>query len=164
MDLIYPLKPYGAKVFTKMINYLLDTNLLLRLSDNTSPDRALTEQAILKLRVKGDLLCITTQNLIEFWAVVTRPTNVNGYGWTTQQAAAEIQYLRNKFIYLPDPPDVLQHWLALVAQHDIKGRRTHDARLAAVMQAHGITHLLTFNTDDFKPFTNLTLIHPGDGI
>ncbi len=83
-----------------MINYLLDTNLLIRLRDNTSPDRALTEQAILKLRVKGDLLCITTQNLIEFWAVVTRPTNVNGYGWTTQQAAAEIQPLPTSRLFI----------------------------------------------------------------
>ena len=157
-----PLKHYAAKVFTKMINYLLDTNLLLRLSDNASPHRALTEQAILKLRVNGDLLCLTTQNLIEFWTVVTRPTNVNGYGWTTQQAAAEVQYLLKKFVHLPDPPDVLTHWLTLVSQHDIKGRRTHDARLAAVMLAHGVTHLLTFNTSDFASFTNISLVHPSD--
>jgi predicted nucleic acid-binding protein len=162
MGRICLLKRYTAKVFTKMTNYLLDTNLLLRLSDQASPDRALTEQAILKLRVNGDLLCITTQNLMEFWAVVTRPTNVNGYGWSTQEAAAEVQYLLKKFVHLPDPPDVLQHWLALVSQYDIKGRRTHDARLAAVMLAHGITHLLTFNTGDFASFTNISLVHPSD--
>ena len=104
MGRICPPKHYDAKVFTKMINYLLDTNLLLRLSDKASPDRALTEQVILKLRINGDLLCITTQNLIEFWAVVTRPPNVNGYGWTTQQAAAEVQYLLKKFLHLADSP------------------------------------------------------------
>ena len=104
MGRICPPKHYDAKVFTKMINYLLDTNLLLRLSDKASPDRALTEQVILKLRINGDLLCITTQNLLEFWAVVTRPPNVNGYGWTTQQATAEVQYLLQKFVHLADSP------------------------------------------------------------
>ena len=104
MGRICPPKHYDAKVFTKMINYLLDTNLLLRLSDKASPDRALTEQAILKLRINGDLLCITTQNLLEFWAVVTRPANVNGYGWAAQQATAEVQYLLQKFVHLADSP------------------------------------------------------------
>jgi predicted nucleic acid-binding protein len=57
---------------------------------------------------------------------------------------------------------MLPHWLTLVAQHDIKGRRTHDARLVAVMLAHRVTHLLTFNTGDFASFTNISLVHPSD--
>lgn len=145
-----------------MNTFLIDTNLLLRLSDQTSPDRALTEQAITKLKLRGDVPCITTQNLIEFWPVVTCPRNVNGFDWTTQQAEAEIKLLLNKFPLLPDPSDVLTHWLMLVAQHDIKGRRTHDARLVAVMLAHGVTHLLTFNTGDFASFTKISLVHPSD--
>ena len=145
-----------------MIKYLLDTNLLLRLSDKISADRTLAENAIAKLLANGDQLCMTAQNLIEFWAVVTRPRNVNGFDWTTQQAEAEINSLLNKFPLLPDSPEVLKHWLSLVSQYDIKGRRTHDARLAAVMLAHGVTHLLTFNTDDFKSFMNLSLVHPND--
>ena len=147
-----------------MKRILLDTNLLLRMHDVASPDQPIAEEAIVKLRLRGDLLCITVQNLIEFWSVATRPVNVNGLAWATQRAEIEVNLLLNNFSLLPDPPDVLKYWLALVAQHDIKGRRTHDARLAAVMQAHGITHLLTFNPDDFKSFTNLTLIHPSDGI
>jgi len=145
-----------------MNTFLIDTNLLLRLSDQTSPDRALTEQAITKLKLRGDVPCITTQNLIEFWSVVTRPRNVNGFDWTTQQAEAEIKLLLNKFPLLPDPSDVLTHWLRLVAQYDIKGRRPHDARLAVVMLSHGVTHLLTFNTGDFASFTNISLVHPSD--
>ena len=37
-----------------------------------------------------------------------------------------------------------------------------DARLAAVMLSHGVTHLLTFNTGDFASFTNISLVHPSD--
>lgn len=156
------MKHFDAKAFTKMTKYLLDTNLLLRLSDRVSADRILAEEGITKLRRNGDELCITVQNLIEFWAVVTRPCNVNGFDWTTQQAETEINILLNKFPLLSDSPDVLTHWLALVSQHDIKGRRTHDARLVAVMLAPGVTHLLTFNTGDFASFTHISLVHPHD--
>jgi predicted nucleic acid-binding protein len=145
-----------------MTKYLLDTNLLLRLSDLVSPDRILAEDAITKLRRNGDLPCITVQNLIEFWAVVTRPRNVNGFDWTTQQAETEVNLLLSKFPLLPDPSEVLTYWLPLVAQRDIKGRRAHDARLVAVMLSHGVTHLLTFNTGDFASFSNISLVHPGD--
>ncbi|MBL8203869.1 MAG: PIN domain-containing protein [Blastocatellia bacterium] len=145
-----------------MTKFLLDTNLLLRSCDQLSPDRLLAERAVAKLLGNGDEAYLTTQNLIEFWDVVTRPRNVNGFDWTTQRAEAELKLWLNKFPLLPDPSDVLTHWLRLVAQHDIKGRRTHDARLVAVMLAHGVTHLLTFNTGDFTSFTKISLVHPSD--
>ena len=145
-----------------MPQILLDTNLLLRMHDPNSPDQQLAEEAVVKLRLRGDLPCITAQNLMEFWSVATRPRNVNGFDWTTQRTEAEIKLMLNTFFLLPDSPNVLPHWLALVAQHDIKGRRTHDARLVAVMLAHGVTHLLTFNTGDFTSFTKISLVHPSD--
>lgn len=143
-----------------MATFLVDTNLLLRLSDKTSSSRDLVEQAIGSLRLRGDLLCITAQNIVEFWAVATRPLEANGLGWTTQRTGTEVEQLLNTFRLLQDSPDILTHWQALVTAHDIKGKKTHDARLVAVMQAHGVTHLLTFNTDDFKGYHEITLIHP----
>ncbi len=46
----------------------------------------------------------------------------------------------------------------------VKGKRTHDIRLLAVMKASKITHLLTFNPDDFIPVPNITIVHPQDFI
>jgi hypothetical protein len=40
------------------------------------------------------------------------------------------------------------------------GKQAHDTRLVAAMTVHQITHLLTFNTDDFKRFTEITAIDP----
>jgi predicted nucleic acid-binding protein len=145
-----------------MTKYLIDTNLLLRMSDDTSPMHLLAISASTGLLAQGHEIYLTSQNLIEFWSVVTHPRNVNGFDWTTPQARTEIELLLNKFPLLPDSPDILKYWLALVAQHDIKGRRTHDARLATVMLAHGVTHLLTFNTGDFSSFSNISLVHPSD--
>ncbi|HZF38791.1 MAG TPA: PIN domain-containing protein [Blastocatellia bacterium] len=145
-----------------MATFLLDTNLLLRLSDGASPHQALADQAIKRLRLRGDRLCLTAQNLIEFWAVATRPAPANGFGWDTQKTRVEIDQLLNKFPLLDDMPAILTNWINLVTTHGVKGKKVHDARLVAVMQAHGVTHLLTFNTDDFKGYSGITLVHPSD--
>ena len=44
----------------------------------------------------------------------------------------------------------------------IKGRKAHDVKLIALMQAKGITHLVTFNVADFKGYSGITPIHPVD--
>jgi predicted nucleic acid-binding protein len=145
-----------------MATVLVDTNVLLRLSDGGAPDQSVAAQALSRLRLRGNLPAITAQNIIEFWAVATRPRDVNGLGWSTQQTAAEIAQLLNRFPLLEDTPAILTHWMALVTAFDIKGKKVHDARLVATMQAHDLTHLLTFNTDDFQGYPSLTLFHPHD--
>jgi predicted nucleic acid-binding protein len=40
--------------------------------------------------------------------------------------------------------------------------QVHDARLVAVMEVHGLTHLLTFDTPDFHRFAGITAVHPQD--
>ncbi|NEP44002.1 MAG: PIN domain nuclease, partial [Okeania sp. SIO2H7] len=48
----------------------------------------------------------------------------------------------------------------LVIAHNIKGKRTHDLRLLAVMKAHQISNLLTFNPEDFIAIPGVNIIHP----
>lgn len=141
---------------------LLDTNILLRLSDGASPEQSGAAHAVAALRLRGDQPCITVQNIIEFWAVATRPLDANGLGWSTQQTATEITHLLDTFPLLIDTSDILAQWLTLVTVHDIKGKKVHDARLVAVMLAHGVTHLLTFNVDDFTGYPHITILHPKD--
>jgi predicted nucleic acid-binding protein len=145
-----------------MPSYLLDTNILLRSCDPASPSYKLTLQAVSNLLASGEDLSITAQNLIEFWAVVTRPINVNGFGWGVPTAASQVQQLLNQFPLLEDTSAVFTHWLHLVTSQNIIGKQVHDTRLVAVMKAHSITHLLTFNNDDFKNYPGITLVHPDD--
>jgi len=67
---------------------LLDTNVLLPLSDGASAEQSVAEHAVSRLRLRGDHPYITAQNIIEFWAVATRPLDANGLGWSTQQAVS----------------------------------------------------------------------------
>lgn len=143
-----------------MPSYLLDTNVLLRSCDPASPSYMQTLQTVSDLLAGGEQISITTQNLIEFWAVVTRPIDANGFGWEPQKASSQVQQLLDQFPLLEDTSTIFTHWLHLVTSQSIVGKRAHDTRLVAVIKAYGITHLLTFNTQDFKNYPGITLVHP----
>ena len=61
---------------------------------------------------------------------------------------------------LQDSPEVFTRWLELVKRLPIHGKRVHDARLVAVLQAYAVEHLVTFNTHDFAVFSFLLLTDP----
>jgi predicted nucleic acid-binding protein len=50
----------------------------------------------------------------------------------------------------------------LVDTNNVKGVQVHDARLAAAMRIHGISHVLTFNQPDFSRYANITIVRPQD--
>ncbi len=89
-----------------------------------------------------------------------RPLEANGFGWTSERTAKEVADLQERFPVLPDSPEVFTRWLDLVQRFPIQGKRVHDARLVAVLQAHNVEHLITFNSPDFATFSFLSLVDP----
>lgn len=142
------------------MSYLVDTNVLLRSVQPSHPAHETAVSAIQKLLEQGTTLYLASQNLIEFWAVVTRPVAANGLGWTVAKTLQEIAELKSFFILQPDTPSVFTEWEKLVAQYQAMGKQVHDARLVAVMKTYQISFLLTFNVADFKRFTEITVIDP----
>jgi len=142
------------------MKYLVDTNILLRLVQKNSPMHLDTQRAILMLKKQGDFLCIIPQNIIEFWAVATRPVDKNGLGLSITQAEEESEKLKKIFMLELDTPQIFTEWKSLVIKYQVMGKQVHDARLAAAMLAHNITHLLTFNFDDFKRFSDIVVVDP----
>jgi len=143
-----------------MSNYLLDTSILLRSRDITSPDFHLVDKTIKYLISNNHQCFITSQVIIEFWVVATRPVNVNGLGWTGEQTTQAVQMLINQFDFLEETPDVFSIWLNLVTTYNIYGKRTHDIHILAVMLAHNISHILTLNPKDFIAVPEITIVHP----
>jgi predicted nucleic acid-binding protein len=142
------------------MSWFLDTNVLLRLADAQSSEHAIAEAAIEYLIAHRQSAFISTQVLVEFWAVATRPESANGLGWSTKTTAEAIHGLRDQFPLLNETPDILDRWLELVDHFQVAGKRTHDARLAALLLAHGIRQLLTFNTADFPIAWGGEATHP----
>ena len=87
---------------------------------------------------------------------------MNGLGWNTQLTKDYINDLLDNFRLIPENVESFNNWLQLVRDYDIKGKRTHDIRLLAVMKSNNLTHLLTFNPKDFILIPNITIIHPQD--
>lgn len=143
--------------------YLLDTNILLRLVRPSDPQHSLAKESIKALRGARETVYITPQNLIEFWAVATRPEGVNGLGMAPAETGQEMVKMVELFPMVPDMPLIFPIWQRLVLSAGVSGVQVHDTRLVAVMLAYNISHILTFNTGDFKKFTSeITVIDPAD--
>jgi predicted nucleic acid-binding protein len=142
------------------MNVLLDTNILTRSAEPGHQMYQPATDAVEALRLQGHTLCIVPQVLYEFWAVATRPTAANGLGKTVPEAAAELSKLRARLTLLEDTPAILPEWERLVTSYAVLGKNAHDARLVAAMLVHGVTHLLTFNDQDFRRFAAITVLTP----
>jgi predicted nucleic acid-binding protein len=145
-----------------MTAYLADTNILLRWAQPSDPLHHLTTAAVKELLRRGDQVYVTPQNYVEFWSVATRPAAVNGLGMSPTEAAAELRQLEALFPLLPDVPAIYPEWLQLVVSVGVSGAQVHDARLVAVMRAHGVSHILTLNPSDFRRFAGITVVRPQD--
>ena len=65
---------------------LLDTNILVRLSNTADAMHFVASYAVTTLRQRGETLWITPQVLIEFRSVATRPASANGLGLSSVHA------------------------------------------------------------------------------
>ncbi len=45
-------------------------------------------------------------------------------------------------------------------KYSVMGTKVHDARLVAAMHVHRVTHLLTFNEQDFVRYDDIQVVHP----
>ena len=139
---------------------LVDTNLLLRFFSPQHPDHDLVSTAIAVLEREIGPCCVVPQIVYEYWAVATRPRDVNGLGRAPDEASQDLDRISALFNVLPDDERLFPAWRALVSTYKVSGKSSHDARLAAAADVHGVRHLLTFNTPDFRRFDRLTLHDP----
>lgn len=129
---------------------LIDTNVLLRIFQPSNPHSKDGSAAISVLLSQGCALCIAPQNLYELWAVATRPLENNGFGMEVRDTIRLLDKCVQQFALLDDEHGLFAVWLKLMTECDVRGKRTHDARLVAAMIQHSISKILTFNSEDFK--------------
>lgn len=133
---------------------LVDTNILLRFADRTHPLYPVIRNAVKKLRQDGYKLQVASQNCVEFWNVVTRPIEKNGFGLTPADAELKLRRIERLFPLFPDTHLTYSEWRRLVVTYRVSGVQVHDARLVAIMKANGASHILTLNVKDFTRYAN----------
>jgi predicted nucleic acid-binding protein len=140
--------------------YLVDTNILLRASREEDPEHEIVTSALLFLEAERTALYYSLQNVAEFWNVCTRPADRNGYGLSAAETNRRVESIEQRMTFLPDSDQVYSIWRQLVIANNVLGVQVHDARLAAIMRAYGITHILTLNQPDFLRYSNIRAVHP----
>lgn len=143
------------------MRYLVDSNVLLRLLQRNDPHHSTIRQAVRTLLARGDELCCAPQNIVELWNVSTRPATARGgFGLTTAETDRRVRLIERVFTILDETPAVYPEWRRLVVGHSVMGVQVHDARIVAVMNVHGVTHLLTLNGVDFARYAGITCVPP----
>jgi predicted nucleic acid-binding protein len=123
--------------------YLLDTNILLRLTSRDSALHAHIQRAVRQILQQDVSLFCCPQNVVELWNVLTRPIDRNGFGLSITEAEEEIQLIEREFGFLPDNQQIHAVWRRLVYDHRVRGRassrcapRRCDARLWTLTPTH----------------------------
>jgi predicted nucleic acid-binding protein len=122
---------------------LVDTNILLRMTPRSDPQHQLVDTALARLASQGTIFNYTHQNIAELWNAMTRPLVRNGLGLIVAEAEREVRAIESGMTFLPDGEAVYREWRRIVVQHAVLGVQVHDARLAAAMYVHHVSHILT---------------------
>lgn len=141
---------------------LLDTNILLRASQPSSAHHSTSLASVAALLTAGRAPCISSQTVYEFLAVATRSLADNGLGMPHVDADAQLEKLLSGVEVLYDSRETAAALRRLVVLHQVTGKKVHDARLVATMEANGVRELLTFNDADFRRFTNIAVLVPSE--
>jgi predicted nucleic acid-binding protein len=140
---------------------LVDSGILLRLLERTDPQHGVIRGAVRALRGRGEILVTAPQNASEFWNVCTRPVTARGgFGLSITDADRRLRVIERLFRVVPESPSAYPNWRLLLVTHGVRGVQVHDARLVALMQVHGITHVLTLNGVDFARYPGIVAIDP----
>lgn len=143
------------------MDILIDTGVLLRLVILTDQAHPEARASIRTLKSRGDKLIAMTQNAAEFWNVCTRPSTAKGgYGLSIQETIKKLKLLERLVEFRPDNLGAFIAWKHLLTTYSVSGVQVHDARLVAAMNSYGISHILTFNGNDFKRYPMITVIEP----
>ena len=130
----------------------IDTNVIVHARIRESPDHPIARARLQRAVRDSEPLRISRQVVREYLAVITRPQ-----AWLVplprEEALASASRLLGGFQILEDGPAVTETLLALCREVPVGGRQIHDANIVATMLAHGERRLLTFNTTDFRRYS-----------
>jgi predicted nucleic acid-binding protein len=139
---------------------LVDTNVHLHAVEVGHANHAGAKQSIVHLIGRGHHLVVFPQVVYEFWSSSTAPVKSQGLGQSVGRTRINTNRVLQRFRLLTDTAVVLWKWYQLVSTLGVTGRDIHDAHLVASMQAHSITHILTFNGPDFAVYPGITILDP----
>jgi len=137
----------------------IDTNILVYLSNESSAFHAPVLAQFTKL-AEEYALYISRQVLREYAVIMTRP-GIVAEPLTPDEVVEDMKKWQDLFTILDETFEVTNKLQDLVSTYQLKGKRIHDANIAATMIVHAIPCLLTMNVEDFQKFEEISIIVGG---
>jgi predicted nucleic acid-binding protein len=138
---------------------IVDANILIYAMDADAPQHAASRALLEAARTGSTRIYVTLQILCEFYSVVTNARRVLKPRSPADTLNA-ISILLSFLHVLPTPTYSVQMWLDLLRRRRVTGGDVFDLQLVATMLGNGVQRIYTFNADDFKVFTELTVVIP----
>jgi predicted nucleic acid-binding protein len=104
-------------------------------------------------------LYVTSQILCEFYSIVTNARRV-AKPRTSAEALDAISDLLAVLHVLPVPAHAVEGWMNLLRRNPVTGGDVFDLQIVATMQANDVQRIYTFNTGDFEPFAEISVLTP----
>ncbi len=138
---------------------IVDANVLVNAMDADAPQHAPSRALLDAARDSSTSLYVTSQILCEFYSIVTNPRRVPKPRSSDDALSAIAAFL--VFLHvLPIPARTVEGWMDPLRRHPVTGGDVFDLQIVATMQANAIQRIYTFNTGDFKPFSELAVATP----
>ncbi|MFZ4758066.1 MAG: type II toxin-antitoxin system VapC family toxin [Burkholderiaceae bacterium] len=138
----------------------VDTNILVYAHRSDSPFHDRARSALESLANGTREWAIPWPCAHEFLAIVTHPRI---YRTATPPATALAQlsalHARSNLVFIAETDDHLQHLEPMVLGARVLGAAIHDARIAAICLAHGVTELWSADRD-FTRYPTLKVHNP----
>jgi predicted nucleic acid-binding protein len=131
--------------------FSLDTNVLMYASDKTEGARHFAARQLVDDAAQQNA-GLSEQSLLEFFHASTRKGKIS-----VAEATTIIEEYRQSFTLLLPPETVIEDTLALMARHLLS---IWDARLLAVCNAYGCSHLLSEDMQDGADYSGVIVINP----
>lgn len=140
---------------------LLDTNVLAYAHDSASKNYVKAKE-LLGTALRGEIkACVSYQNLVELYAVLTNPTKLARPFRPSEAAELCALYIKSKNLLklIPTEQTYLES-LGLAGRGGATSAKIFDCLLAATLRANDIKLIYTENTKDFEPFKFITEVNP----
>jgi predicted nucleic acid-binding protein len=142
--------------------FLIDTNVLLGATDVSRSNHTDCIELLARFGSAGVHLVTIGQVLREYLVVATRPVEVNGLGLSGDDAVRNVRSFRTRIHLLPETIEVHDELVAMVGRYGMKGKRIHDANIAAAARYHRINGIVTANTGDYGEVSEVPLLTPNE--
>ena len=144
-----------------MYEALLDTNVLIYASDPTSKFNNKARELLRNVLEGRVNACVSTQNLYEFYAIVTDPKRV-AKPLDIKQASSLLQnYIEAENLPKIFPKETnLTHLAHLIKKYKISKQEVFDAVLVATIMDNSVKTIYTADEKLFRKFTNIKVVNP----